>query len=173
MRLSPPTGSLLHELRAQELGETGYHFINPLLGCEVRERKFLGQFPELENALQATINKYLADKKAKTISVYFDTRDGRWLGIDQTEKYFPASLMKVPTMIAFYKLAESHPEILTKKVLYTGSADANKIEYFKPTHALVPGQSYTIGQLIEYMIVFSDNNAASLLAENIDTKYLE
>ena len=172
MKFSTRTDSFIHELRAQEFGETSYHFINPLLGCETIDKKFLTQFPELEKTFQTTINKYLDERKAKTVSVYFDTRDGNWLAINQKEKYFPASLMKVPTMIAFYKLAESHPEILTKKVVYTGSEDLNKIEYFKPAQTLVPGNSYTIEELIEHMILYSDNNAPNLLLENIDNDYL-
>jgi len=51
-------------------------------------------------------------------SVYFrDLNNGMWFGINEGVFYRPASMLKVPVMIAYFKLAESTPAILAKKYL--------------------------------------------------------
>jgi beta-lactamase class A len=149
-----------------------YRFIDPLLACGISNKKMLTEFMPLKNKINNLIAEKIKDKKASVISVYFDTRDGNWLSINPTEKYSPASLLKVPTAIAFFKEAEENPKLLSKKIAYSGAYDYNQFEYFKPPEKLVPGQSYTIEDLIGRMLGHSDNNAYFLLVENIDIKIL-
>jgi hypothetical protein len=80
--------------------------------------------------------------------------------------------MKVPLMIAYLKIAESHPEILARKVVYVGNADLNAVEYYKPAQNLAPNQTYTIDELLSRMIKYSDNNAMTFLINIIDNKIL-
>ncbi len=120
------------------------------------------------------VDNKISKGEANQISVYFrDLDSGRWTGVNADDEYAPASMLKVPVMIAYYKLAETYPEILLKKVLYDGSFDDNKAETLKPEKAIKPGKEYTIDELIKYMIVYSDNNATKLLHQNISTSLLE
>src|SRR5207247_1002137 len=81
-----------------------------------------------------------------------------------------ASLLKVLVMIAYYKLTETDTDILNKSIVYAGgpTADKNLAMYFKPKETITPGKSYTVDQLIKYMIIDSDNNATSLLVSNLN-----
>ena len=163
-------GQLISELRQSTYDQNGaaknYKFIDPLLACNAPSKKEIVEF----NALKTRIDSLIADKtsqnKASQVSVYFDTRDGRWLSINPTEKYSPASLMKVPTAIAVFKEAESQPDILTKKITYDGSFDYDQNEYFKPAELLTANQAYTAEELLRRMLVDSDNNAYFLLSKN-------
>jgi beta-lactamase class A len=49
-------------------------------------------------------------------SIYYrDFKNGPWILINGEETFTPASLLKVPIMIALYKLAETNPAILTEE----------------------------------------------------------
>lgn len=136
--------------------------ISPLLLCsDVKENYF-------NNKLTKTISSYVNSKidgdQIKDISVYYrDLTNGSWTGVNEDDEYAPASLMKVPVMMAIYKKAESNPNILSKQVYYNGSFDLNASESIKPQKSIVAGRSYSVSELVMYMIDYSDNNAANLL----------
>jgi beta-lactamase class A len=77
-------------------------------------------------------------------------------------------------MIAYFKQAETHPELLTQ-VLKNNSfeTDPNLEPNFVSGQKLVVDQEYTILELIEYMIVDSNNRAFDLLINNIDLALLK
>ncbi|MBX4211342.1 MAG: class A beta-lactamase-related serine hydrolase, partial [Candidatus Yanofskybacteria bacterium] len=66
-----------------------------------------------------------------------------------------------------YKEAESHPDILTKQVTYTKQTGIYD-QHFKPQQTIEVGKTYTVEELLRYMIVYSDNNARDLLVANMD-----
>lgn len=107
------------------------------------------------------------------VSVHFrDYSRGKWLNINEDEKYSPASLAKVPVMIAYLRLAQSNPAILSKILKFEEKTNLNDLQDFKPVSSLQYGKSYTIQTLIEKMIKYSDNNATFLLVKNIDRDLL-
>ncbi len=71
--------------------------------------------------------------------------------------FVPASLLKVPVMMAYYKQAESDPTLLSKKITFTKSVDQS-VEYFASA-TIKPGTTYSVEELIHAMIVNSDNDA--------------
>ncbi len=159
-------------VRQSDLNEVSYRFIDPLLACDVSEKKETTEFTPLKIKIQSIINDKVNRDQANTVSIYFDTRDGNWLNINPSEKYSPASLMKVPTAIAYFKEAEDNPAILQNKMLYDGSFDLNKLEYFQPEKTIEPNQSYTAEDLLFRMLGYSDNNAYYILANSIDGNIL-
>jgi beta-lactamase class A len=149
---------------------SGYQFINPLIECD-------NYFPE-NNASQALIkseiesysNELLAAKKATQISVYYrDLNNGSWLGINENEHYSPASLLKVPIMIAALKKCEKEPSFLKKKIKFERYID-NVIANIIDTGWVQLGKSYTVEELIVKMIAYSDNEAKNLLLLEIGDK---
>jgi beta-lactamase class A len=160
-----------HQIR-EATSSLHYKFISPLLGCAISSQKEMRDFLPLRTKLEQLIAKKVGEKQAANISVYLDTRDGRWLSINTDEDYSPASMMKVPIMIALFKKAELDPKILQTKVLYDGKQNFNDDQYFKPQEVLVPGHYYTIEELVERMIVYSDNNTLPLLNPYVDVKKL-
>jgi beta-lactamase class A len=102
------------------------------------------------------------------MAVYLrDLNNGPWLGIDENKKFAPASLLKIPVMIAYYAEAERNPSILNQKVVYTDTTNLNANENIKPNNAIEKGKEYTINELIRRMIVYSDNDAMALLVEKL------
>lgn len=96
----------------------------------------------------------------QTISIYFrDLKTGIWAGVGEDTEYDPASLLKVPVMIAWYKKAEENPNVLYKTLLYTGH-DLDS--------SLQTGGTYTVRDLIKIMITKSDNAAKDLLLSELD-----
>jgi beta-lactamase class A len=147
--------------------------INPLLECDdienISDKKV--------NDIRAKVENFMAKDTKETsdfISVYFrDLNNGPWFGIHEKENFTPGSLLKVPLLISFLKLAESRPEIINEKVLYEKAPADEIIQYYKSSKEIEPGKEYLVKDLLEAMIKYSDNNAAFLLAKVITAKELE
>lgn len=148
-----------------------YKLISPLLLCSSTESKDLGQYQDLQTKLTNLVNTEIKSGNATSVSIYFRDFGGKWVGINDDEQYAPASLLKVPIMIAYYKEAESNPSILSKQLTYTGGTNQNDAETFSSSKDLTPG-TYTVDELIKAMIVSSDNNAADILYSNMDKSWL-
>ncbi len=147
----------------------GYQYINPLLECEIAQDKEFKEYVSLKKEIEDYIEKVREDKKATEVSVYFrDLNDGPWFGVNEHEEFSPASLFKIPTMITYFKLAETDPEVLSEKLIYDGAEDLNANENIKSEVQLEKGKEYTVDELIARMIIYSDNNARKLLGDNID-----
>lgn len=130
---------------------------NPLL----RYVKFRELRP-FSRAIAERIYRAKADGEAETVSVYFRSlAEGMWFGVDESEAFTPASILKIPIMMTYYKLAAKTPSILEKKFKY----EVIPIED-SPDLVASPaksGRTYTVEQLIGLMISYSDNNAAAAL----------
>jgi beta-lactamase class A len=159
-------------VRQSDIAPTIYRFIDPLLACDVSSKKQATEFIPLKIAIQSVIDGKVNAGKAGIVSVYFDTRDGNWLDINPGEKFSPASLLKVPTAIAYFEEAESNPALLQQKLFYDGSSDLNSLEYFKSAETIKPNQSYTVEDLLSRMLGYSDNNASDLLIRNMNIPIL-
>lgn len=156
-------GYKIHQARSQ------YKYINPLLAVDLYGQEKFVKNKSLELELEALVND--AKKKGVSgISVYFrDIEPGLWAAINDTEKFSPGKLLKIPIMIAYFKLAEINPEILNKKLVFDGKdIGLHKDEVFTPKDALKIGEAYAVEDLIHRMIVNYDDNAADLLFDNID-----
>ncbi len=166
--------SSVHTTTALRVQDPNYKFVSPLLLCGISETKTSVEYSALRKKVDEIIASKKIDSKVTNVSVYFrDLTAGRWMGINENDKYSPASLLKVPTMIALYKFAEENPKFLDKRVVFDDGKDENINENFKPSHAIEPGKSYTIRELIGFMIKYSDNNARRLLHNNIDLSWVQ
>jgi beta-lactamase class A len=167
--LLPVNASVETEPTLRETGK--YQFIAPLLLCASYENTNLKQESSLESQVQSLVDSEIRAGKATGISVYLRGFKGKWVGVNENDQYIPASLLKVPLMIAYFKEAETNPAILTKTLRYDGSFDDNQAEEFRSTNDIKPG-SYKVIDLIQSMIEDSDNNATRLLDADIDPKVL-
>ena len=163
--LNPPIENPIIESRNKQ----NYQFINPLLECDssnsISTNKNLS---ELKKELATIINQEIDKNNITFAALYYrDLNNGPWLGINESELFSPASLIKVPLMIAYYKLSEKDPSILEKNITNTKIYNPNE-QNFPPQEYLEPNQTYTVNELIRRMITFSDNMAYQNLLENID-----
>lgn len=153
----------------KRVNDKGLVFTNPLLSCGISENKEFSEYKPLEETISSSLDEINQDGKT-TASVYYrDLNTGRWFGINENEKYSPASLFKVPIMISYLKESESDPYILEKRTYFSGKSDiSNTSEHFKDMHSIQANTSYSIGQLLSYMIKYSDNLATTLLFKGLD-----
>lgn len=148
-------------------------YTNPLLSCGISENTQFSEYKSLEKAINDKI-KNIDPRGLSTVSVYYkDFTSGRWFGINETATYSPASLLKVPIMIAYLKEAQSNPAILSERIYYNGTTSiSNAVENYKSNKTIQAGNSYTVDQLISYMVENSDNAATVLLFQNINNNSL-
>lgn len=144
-----------------------YEFINPLLECD----SSIGDYKSLTKA-EAGVSEYIQTSKLEgkisSASIYYrDLNNGPWFGVNEHEKFTPASLIKVPMMISYYKKAEVNPSILQKKIRYVSNKVSSVPVFITPNKDLVDGNEYTINELVEYMIKYSSNSAYSLLKQDL------
>lgn len=158
----------IYQMRQSTLSGSMYSFINPLMGCEIAGKDAHTEFTALRETIKKYVGQATSTQKISDASVYVDTRDGHWMGFDSTQTYHPASLMKVPMLIAVLKMAETNPKLLNQKIYYPGGTDLNTGQYFMPAHSMKQKSFYTVAELLERMIVYSDNNALRLLIDNLD-----
>ena len=153
---------------------TAYDFINPLLICDARESQSPMGSEHLKSSIESYIDQAKKNGAIDSTSIYFrNFNTSEWLGINPNEQFSLASLGKVPVMIAYLKLADANPDILKQKLKYTGTDDLNIQQEISPEQAIVPNTSYTIAELIERMILYSDNNATMALYQNLNKTLLQ
>ena len=152
---------------------TSFKFINPLIGFEVSVRS--DAFPELY-FLKTKIENYISKNTSADykISMYYRNMEkGSWFGINDAEEYDPASLYKVPFMIAYLKAAEDNPSLLIKEITFTAAdAEREKSKTSTQVSDFKVGESYSALELLKKMVVESSNSAKSLLTKNTDLNYL-
>jgi beta-lactamase class A len=141
--------------------------IDPILGLQSSQTNS-PDYADLNAQIEAYITEQQKSGGLNVASVKFgDFNKGEGFVIDPTDQYNPASLAKVPIMMAYYELAQDDPSVLTQELTYTGGSDANDTEEIRSPVQLAVGQSYTIEELIEHMVRYSDNNANQMLLNNL------
>ena len=166
-----PNTSDTSNSRALRLTQTNYPLINPLLICNL-EPKGTNENKWLEDKVSEFIRNRVSQGLVQNMSVYIiDYSLGSWSGVGQNDRYDPASMLKVPIMMAYYAYTDRDQNILSEKTSFVGD-DQNVGEYFKSKQNILPGKMYTVGELIQSMIINSDNTAATLLSSYIDQRYL-
>ena len=161
-------GVVGHSVREQHR----YDFINPLLACEFTDLKD-SRYIAVENQARAYIKEALLAGRASQVAFYIrGIGTGSWTGLNENESFAPASLYKVPVLITYLKLAETFPDILGEKVVFSLPIRSDR-QNIKPTEHLVTGAEYAIEELLRRMIVYSDNDASLFLLGHIDQKYFD
>ncbi len=144
----------------------GYNFIKPMLFVdEVCESDKL---QPIKVSVTTLINEYKRIGAINSASIFLKEYSGNeWISINKDEKFLPGSLMKVPELITFLKMEEANPGILEKKLLFNKTYTIDKHPKYV-SKEIQMGHQYSIKELLRYMIVYSDNNATSLLFENMN-----
>jgi beta-lactamase class A len=155
-----------HEVRSGMV-----ELVNPLLECPEgdRLRRPVRVFTEHVEALLVARQREGAMRRA---SVYFrDLNNGPWFVAGDSGTYTIASLLKVPLLIGYLKRAEGDPSVLTKRLRFDGPSIVDD-QNIRPARRLEVGHEYAVEDLLERAIVYSDNDAASVLAADDDGQSL-
>jgi beta-lactamase class A len=144
----------------------GFNYINPILFVDnIYESEDLNT---IKQSVTTVIDNYKKMGILNSASFYIkEFNSNGWTGINTTEKFFPGSLMKIPLMVTILKMEELNPGFLNKEIL-------NNQKYSYTTHqnykskSIAFGHKYSIRELLNYMIAYSDNDATTLLFINMD-----
>lgn len=142
-------------------------FINPSLACAPNTGFDKSNPIVLKDKLVSFVDSEKAKDEINEMSIYFrDLNDGPTLGINEDELFISASLLKLPIALTFYRFSEDGmPDILDQKLLYELGKDAGSppAQYFAPLKSAIPGSTYTISELIQNSLVYSDNASIEIL----------
>lgn len=151
--------------------DTRFPFIRPLLICQMHEDQETDKLKSLEKQIQKMVQSAQQSNRVAVVSVYYrDLNSGRWVGVNELDEFEPASLLKVPLMMAYFKESEDDPSILSTARYYVNSQEPDPL-VTKPL--LVSNKSYTTLDLIRGMIVQSDNQAMYMLRDSANTSHLK
>jgi len=151
---------------------TDYKFINPEPDCETFESK-LEQMLQLQSKLETQIQKAKDAGQADEVGVFArDLLTRRFVGVNENKIFDMASLLKVPLAVAYFKYAEVIPEVLANQILYQGKPDLYLLQGVQPSQKLKIGGSYSVEELLRRALVYSDNTAAEILAEQLPPDFL-
>lgn len=149
-------------------------FINPELDCINFDDVSL-RIHEREVEVKEYIDSAISLNKARRVSVFFrDFKSKKWFGINQLDNFSPGSILKLPIAIAYYKLAEIDQNFLLQEIVYKSDKKSlNDLQYFKTAEPLINNQRYSLKNLIDRMIIDSDNDVVPLLLGNINPNFYE
>lgn len=167
--INESTSSIIEGLEHRQ--KTQYRYINPLLECEQAKNLGYKHYKATFDEVQNLINSYQKDGIVTDVGVYFrDLNNGPWYSINEDALFEPASMFKLPLLVSLYKKRETDHGIFDQKL--SVSLEKDEIQNVKPSAYAQVGIKYTVRELIEYMIKYSDNNAAEALFSSLDSQYI-
>lgn len=143
---------------------SGAHgLINPILDVEPNiEFRELRPF---KHKVEQFVGEVKRSGRATHVSVYFrDLNNGPLFGIDEKEKFSPASLLKVPLLMAALRRAGRDPALLDLRLRYQPE---DIVEATVGEKTLDTNRDYSLDELLRAMIANSDNNAAVLVRRTV------
>lgn len=139
---------------------TGLQYINKNMLCKeqpaVRKHGYAG--------LKRDLEEFISSKKdtgsATEISIYFrDLQFGPTLGLDEHAVFAPASLLKLPLLLTYQNIKNDLQSDLFERKVKVVNARDTLTQMIRPEQQALPGEEYTVGKLLELMIIYSDNTA--------------
>ena len=151
-------------------------YTNPLLECNIARDTIESRKLDFSPELTSLVNDIEATDGVVSMSVYYrDLNNGPISGVNQSDDFSPASLLKVPIMMAYLEHSEKDPSILstTYSIDELDRSPIDVTQTIPPEQVLVPKIQYTAKELIEHMIKYSDNAAMMLLYKHMPTDELK
>lgn len=144
------------------------NFINPLLECEIQNKIERQKYIPFEKVTIKRIQDEVLNVHPEIkAGIYVrNLNNGPWFGINENEAYSPASLMKIPVLMTYLRWTEIDPTIFSKKI-YLDEVEQSTELYSPPSKNLINKKEYTIKELLEEMIIYSDNKSQEALVRNI------
>ena len=146
----------------------GFKYIRPLVYAEpeCEGAKYL----PLKSQIQNKIDDYKKSNTLLSASVYLrGFNKGNWINVNPDEKFHPASLLKLGLLVTFLKMEEKNPGFLNTRLTFSDKQSETRIQTFN-SKQIETGKSYSIKELLEYMVSYSDNNATNLLHDVMDAE---
>jgi beta-lactamase class A len=160
-------------LEQHRYGAESDSLTNPLLSCDTFTPIPSTKTDDIDAAIKATARTLTDSGAVSKVSVYYrDLNNGPWVGYMEQAEYIPASLLKLPLMLAYLKEGERAPSFLNGRIRYTHPL-SDMTQLIKAPDGITPGKTYKVRELLESMILNSDNNATVLLIENMSNSRID
>jgi len=163
VRLGSPDDVNFYDIKRMK----GFENIQPVVSVEpqIEASKLL----PLKNELELLVDSLKKVGAISDISIYVKNfKRGDWISINEKAQFHPASLMKVPLMLAVLKTAEANPGLLEKKIVYKKMPGEVIFNQHFQGPSIIEGETYRIHDLIYYCAANSDNRATHALEANVD-----
>lgn len=145
---------------------------NTLLNPYIRNVRRL-PMPPARKKVEDLVQRHIAAGDATEVAVYFHSLStGYWFGLNEQQKFIPASLLKVYLLIRVLIEEEDYPGTL-HTMIKLRAEEKQATPVVTPHRRLPPGGSYTVETLLEQMILYSDNDAAFTLHSRFGDAKLE
>jgi len=130
-----------------------------------KQKNYIPSYTGLKLIMNETVKNKSKERDFK-YGIYFeDLNTGAWVGINERDKFVPASLMKIPVVVGILKKVEDGGLTLdTKVTVHKEDVDNNYGELGGRGFE----QNYTLFELINYTLYYSDNTALLSLRDSID-----
>lgn len=150
---------------------SGLKYIKPIMFVD--DQCESDDLQDIKKQVLDIITRYKNFEGVISASVYLrQFASNGWISVNSSDKYEPGSLFKVPILITILKMCENNPSFIDKPILYKKPIDDGKNVAFK-SKSIQLGQSYTVKELLTYMIKYSDNKATILLESNMNAEILQ
>lgn len=149
-----------------------YLLTNPILDCESAYSSGVANLDQ--SGIKKEISRVKDTYGIEQISLYYrDLNNGPWFGINEEEKFSPASLLKIPVAMALMKYAEDNQGALDKKIIPTPEQiTMNQNQNITFEGVLEAGKEYTLFEVMESMLKKSDNSAVYVIYDNLPENYI-
>jgi len=143
---------------------TCYAHVSPIMSaageCEARN------LMPLKSSISDYIDREKKAGKITTASMYMrKLRNYDWMNVNGDEQFRPAALLKVPMLIAYFRMTETIPGLLEKEYVYNPPSREDK---YYSAKTLQPGHKYTIMDMFHFMIAYSDEAATNELSSHLN-----
>jgi beta-lactamase class A len=144
-----------------------FQYIRPVVSIDQATES--PEYAPMKAELTAIVQALKDSGKALQVSVYLnDFEKGRWTAINPDEQYRPASLLKLGLLLAVLRQEELSPGFLNQTLSLSPQDTVGQQNQVFAAQTIRLRQQYTVRELLEYMVVHSDNNASRLLAANLN-----
>ena len=116
-------------------------------------------------SLYQSFNQYItSNPNYRTSILYWDINSGEQVGVFQHQPFNPASIIKVPILIEAFNRVYDDSLFFNQQVTmtYTDKQHGSGVIRYHPS-----GSSYSIYELLKYMIHHSDNTATKLIIDSL------
>lgn len=124
-------------------------------------------------SIKGSVKQYIDEVKsigAITEAGFYlrDFEESEWTECNGLTPFEPGSLMKVPLLMTYLRMAEKDPTLMSKKYAVPPGTRAPGHVVYPPAKSMEPGKLYSVAQLLDLAIRYSDNMAVSALLKHVD-----
>lgn len=121
--------------------------------------------------LREKMNEIVQREEPDTVSVYYEfLNTGANIQINNNVRFYPASLVKIPSaLVAMKKVERGEWSLNSRLVLYEQDKDSRYGGLYKQA----AGTSFSIEELLKMLLIESDNTAHRMIMRNLSEKELD